>query len=166
MIEAIRVKLSSGFKKINNISTGYFVSGLTAAFVAVFFISVYFLDKDFNSRFTKSVDKSSQMLEIYSLDTSSINIPSRFEPEIKPPIVHIIDIKADDKPMSIMYSKVGETVQFNNLTSTDIVVSGVQGEDLKLEIPSGTGASTVFYNTGIFYYKLSDGRVGQVYIEE
>ena len=166
MAEKLKVKFDNVFKKIDNINTSYFVSGLTAVFVCVFFISVYFLDKDFNGRFVTSIDKSSQMLEIYSLDTPSINIPSTFEPEIKPQTIHIIDIKADDKPMSIMYSKVGETVQFNNLTDTDVVVSSVQGEDLKLEIPSGTGASTVFYNAGIFYYKLSDDRVGQVYIEE
>ncbi|MDA1338173.1 MAG: hypothetical protein O2871_02320 [bacterium] len=159
-------KLSKIKERFDSFNSGYFTSGLTAVFVGVFFLSVFYIDRDFSKRGLDQQGDSPQILEIYSLDTSILDIPTKFIAETTPIPIHIIDIKSNLTPPTITYSKVGETVQFNNLTEKDIIVESVQGESLKLEIPYGTNASTTFYETGIFYYKISDDRVGQIFIEE
>ena len=158
-------KLSKIKERFYSFNSAYFTSGLTAVFVGVFFLSVFYIDQDFSKRGLDQQGNSPQILEIYSLDTTGLDIPTEFVAETTPIPIHIIDIESNLTPPTITYSKVGETVQFNNLTDKDIVIESVQGDILKLEIPFGTGASTTFYNTGIFYYRLSDDRIGQVYIE-
>jgi hypothetical protein len=153
-------------ERFGSFNSAYFTSGLTAAFVGAFFLSVFYIDQDFSKRGEGKQNDSPQTLEIYSLDTTGLDIPTQFIAETTPIPIHIIDIKSNSIPPTITYSKVGETVQFNNLTDKDIVIESVQGESLKLEIPFGTGASTTFYSTGIFYYRLSDDRVGQIFVEE
>ncbi len=162
-------KLKSKLIKLNNfinsISNTHFVYTLSAVFIGVFFLSVFLLDKDFGKRFIQNKKDSSKLLEVYNLDTENIVIPTEQDLNYIEPKFYTIDLKQSGIISSI-YVKAGETVQFNNLTDKDITVESVQGESLKLDIPQGTNASTTFYSKGIFYYKLSDDRVGRVYIEE
>ena len=151
---------------VDSIDNSRFVFGLSTFFVGAFFVSVFTLDKDYSQRGELIVNDTSKLLEIYSLDEQELDIPA--QTYIKPVVVSIsiIDIKPDvDLPTNI-YAKVGDTVRFNNLTGLGITVQSVQGEDLNLTIPQGSNSSTAFYTSRIFYYKVSDGRVGRIFIEE
>jgi len=152
-------------EKVNTINALYFSAGISAIFIGALFTSIYFIDQDFQSRALGSDQKSSQLLEIYSLDTEEIVLPDQYKDNEKQLVIHIIDIKSESITPSLVYVKVGETVQFNNLTSFDISIESVIGQDLKLSIPQGTSISTALYDTGIFYYKLSDDRIGKIFVE-
>jgi len=159
-------KLTKIRNYIDSIDDSRFVFGLSIFFVGAFFVSVFTLDKDYSKRGELIVNDTSKLFEIYSLDEQEIAISA--QTYIKPVAVpvSIIDIKPDvDLPTNI-YTKVGDTVRFNNLTGLDITVQSVQGEDLNLVIPQGSNSSTAFYTSRIFYYKVSDGRVGRIFIED
>lgn len=150
---------------IDSIDNNKFVSGFSVVFVGIFFISIFMLDSDYSKREINAQD-SFKLLEAYSLDTEHIDIPTEFYIESPVVPISIIDIKANGDLPSGIYAKIDETVQFNNLTDTDITLQSVQGDSLNLTIPQGTSASVAFYTSGILYYKVSDGRVGRIFIEE
>src|SRR3989344_4313404 len=99
-MQNFKINLAKLNNYIDSINTTSFVSGLSAMFVGAFFLSVFFLDKDFSSR-VKNQTEVSNTLEIYRLDTESIDIPLEVVVEYKNIPIYIVDIKTGgDLPTS------------------------------------------------------------------